>query len=185
MKDLVVLTADADMQAVFRAILARPDALGIRTIDFEVDRHPGRDSGVFKSGSELLRAKPKNDFRYFIAAFDHDGSGCHRRWDESGQIIQQRLDSFTFKDRSTVVVIAPELEEWLWRDPPSISGASDADRALAPKERLNQVFVKNRKRPARIQDFAEIAARANLAAWNSSPSFRILKETLQNWFPAT
>jgi hypothetical protein len=50
MKDLLVLTADADMQAVFRAILDRCDALGIRPISSAVDRHLYRDSGVFSDG---------------------------------------------------------------------------------------------------------------------------------------
>jgi hypothetical protein len=37
----------------------------------------------------------------------------------------------------------------------------------------------------RPRDFERIALRADLQAWISSPSFRILKETLQNWFPRT
>jgi hypothetical protein len=62
MRDLFVLTADADMQVVFRALLARPSDLQIRPISFEVDRHPNRDSGVFRNGPELIRAKPKADY---------------------------------------------------------------------------------------------------------------------------
>jgi hypothetical protein len=178
MKDLFVLTADADMLVVFRTILGRPDALGIRPISFDVDRHANRDSGVFRNGPELLRAIPKNDFRYFVLAFDHDGSGCNRQPAECATTLQERLDSFTFKNRSAVVVIAPELEEWLWHDPSAITNSIAADTIPGPKERLRQVF--NRKPLPR--DFDRIASRANLQAWESSPSFRILKTTLQNWF---
>ena len=183
MKDLFVLTADADIKAVFQAILARPGALGIRAISFEVDRHTNRDAGVFKNGPELLRAKPKNDFSYFIVAFDHDGSGCNKPSGDCARTVQDRLDSFTFTDRSIVVVIAPELEEWLWQDPPAIEHAAEVEEALGPKERLRLAFMRSHKRQPRPRDFQQIANQADLEAWNSSPSFRILKETLQNWFP--
>jgi len=178
MKDLYVLAADADMQAVFRAILRRPDELGISAIDSFVERHVGRDSGVFGNGPELVRAIPKSIYRHFILAFDHHGSGCNKHPDDCARAVQDRLDTYTFKGRSTVIVIAPELDEWLLQDG---SGSTIPD----PKERLRQVFVSRLKRGPRPQDFEEIAANASLQAWNSSLSFRILKETLQNWFPRT
>jgi hypothetical protein len=181
MKDLFVLTADADMQAVFRAILTRPDALGIQAISFEVDRHPNRDPGVFRTGPELARMIPKHDYDRFILAFDHHGSGCNRPPEECATTVQERMDSFTFKDRSMVIVIAPELEEWLWQDPAAIANSSEADAIIGPKEGLRRVY----KRKPLPRDFEQITARANLQAWNSSVSFRILKETLQNWFPTT
>jgi hypothetical protein len=174
MKDLFVLTADADVQAIFRAILARPEALGTRPLSSVVDRHPYRDSGVFRNGPELLRAKPKNEYGHFIVALDHHGSGCNSQPDECGRVVQERLDSFTFKDRSHVVFIAPELEKWLWHKP-------SAD----PKEEFRRDFLSQRKRQPRPQDFEEIASRADLNVWELIPSFRILKETLQNWFPRT
>ena len=176
MKDLFVLTADADMKAVFEAILRRPEALGIRPIDSFVDRHLWRDPGVFSKGPEFIRRTiPKNDYRHFILAFDHDGSGCKKAPDECAGTVQERLDSFTFTGRSAVIVITPELEEWLWRDPSTIPGIGTVSD---PKERLRQVF---RRKPL-PRDFDQIATRADLDAWNSSPSFRFLKTTLQNWF---
>jgi len=180
MKDLFVLTADADMQAVFRVIFDRPDALGIRPISSNVDRHVNRDPGVFGDGPEFIRRTiPKNDYHRFILAFDHHGSGCNRPPEECAGTVRERLDSFTFKDRSAVVVIAPELEEWLWHDPTAITNRVEIDPTSDPKERLRRVF----KRKPLPRDFEQIAARANLQAWDSSPSFRIMKTTLQNWFP--
>jgi hypothetical protein len=181
MMDLFVLAADADMKAVFEALLARPNALSIRPISSKVDRHPYRDSGVFTDGPELVRMIPKGDYHRFILAFDHHGSGCNRPPEECATTVQERLDSFTFKDRSMVVVIDPELEEWLWHDPSVIADNIEAHTTVGPKERLRQFF----KRKPRPQDFEQIASRADLRTWNSSHSFRILKETLQNWFPTT
>ena len=172
MKDLFVLTADADMQAVFRAILVRHEVLGIRQIDFTVDRHTNRDSGVFRTGPEFLRAIPKQEYARFLIAFDHDGSGCSKSVSDCAEIVQARLNSCSFTDRSSVVIIEPELEEWLWHD-----------AAPDPKERLQREFLKSHMRPPRVRDYEQIAAQANLTAWESSVSFRNLKATLQDWFP--
>lgn len=183
MTDLFVLTADADMQAVFQAVLNRPDALEIRAITAKVDRHTDHDAGVCRSGPELLRAVPKGEFRYFIVAFDHHGSGCNSRPEVCASAVQDRLDSFTFTGRSTVIAIAPELEEWLWCDPSAVGDATGFEHISDPKERLHRVFLRREKRIPRARDFEQIAAGANLNLWTSSPSFQILKETLQNWFP--
>jgi hypothetical protein len=185
MKDLYVLAADADMEAVFRAVLTRPDSLGIRPISFALKLYWKHDAGVFREGPELLRAVPKGEFQFFLVAFDHDGSGCNTRPAECAKIVQQRLDSCTFTDRSAVIVIAPELEEWLWCHPPAIGNAQELWAIADPKERLHQVFLRRDKRKPRPRDYEQIATRADLQAWNSSPSFRIMKTTLQNWFPAT
>jgi hypothetical protein len=185
MKDLYVLAADADMEAVFRAVLARPDSLGIRPISFEIKVYWKHDAGVFREGPELLRAVPKGEFHYFLIAFDHDGSGCHTLPGDCAKTVQERMDSFTFTDRSTVVVIAPELEEWLWCHPSAIGDAQGLEAIVDPKERLHRVFLRRDKRKPRPRDYEQIVSRANLDAWNSSPSFRIMKTTLQNWFPRT
>ncbi len=111
MKDLYVLTADADMATVFQAVLARPRALGIRPIDFEVGRHQNRDAGVCNNGPEYLRGERKNhDFNRFVIAFDYDGSGYRGQADECACMPQLRLDSCSFTGRSCVVIIEPELD---------------------------------------------------------------------------
>jgi hypothetical protein len=55
MKDLFVLTADADAEAFMRALLARQQALRIRSISFEVRRFTGRGSGMVNEGPEIVR----------------------------------------------------------------------------------------------------------------------------------
>lgn len=186
MKDLYVLAVDADMAAVFQAILARPKDLGICPIDFEVGRHLNRDSGILRSGPEYLRDERKNHaFHRFIIALDYDGSGYRGKSDDCAKMLQVRLDSCSFTARSLVVVIVPELEEWLWCDPSVIGDTTGLENIPEPKERIEQAFLKSRHRAIRTRDFDHIASRANLDLWTSSPSFRILKETLQNWFPRT
>lgn len=41
MKDLVLLVADKNMQATLRGVLARPQAMGIKAITFDIRVHPG------------------------------------------------------------------------------------------------------------------------------------------------
>jgi len=50
MKDLLVYVADADALAFVRAVLNRPQALEIRPIVFDIERHPQRDAGMVQSG---------------------------------------------------------------------------------------------------------------------------------------
>jgi hypothetical protein len=186
MKDLFVLTADAEMQAVFRTVLNRPEALGIRPITFDVDRHLNRDSGVFREGPEFIRKTiSKAEYSRFIIALDHDGSGCRKRPDECAGIIQDRLDSCTFTNRSMVVVISPELEEWLWHDPRAIDDDPQLTAVSDPKKRLHHVFLKRHQRQPRVLDFENIARRADLTAWTASLTFRAMQTTLQNWFSRT
>ena len=54
MKDLVLLVADKNIQYALKGALGRPEALGIRPIEFEFRVHPGRDGGTRKSGPEVL-----------------------------------------------------------------------------------------------------------------------------------
>ena len=54
MKDLFILVADKNAEYALKGALARPEALGIRPIEFEIRTHPGRDGGTRKTGPELL-----------------------------------------------------------------------------------------------------------------------------------
>jgi hypothetical protein len=171
MKDLFVLTADADMQAVFRSVLARPDALGIRAIDFDVDRYYRRDSGVYTEGPEFLRDERKSrDFHRFILALDHHGSGCHKRPADCAGILQTRLDSCSFTNRSAVIVIEPELEEWLVQDPAAIGGSRGVVNAADPKSELHNLFLQKYQRKPRPPEYGQIALRADLGSGPQAPA---------------
>ena len=117
MKDLFVLTADSDAEAVMRSILVRHKELKIRRIEAEVKRFVGRDSGMVSQGPEIARALvKKSEFSRLILIWDHHGSGWHAREPERAvELIQRRLDGVTWADRSAAVVAVPEIEEWIWR----------------------------------------------------------------------
>lgn len=196
MKDLFVLTADSDAQSVMRAVLKRNESLDIRPISFEIDRHPYRDNGVFNNGPELMGLKlKKTDYGHLLLLWDHDGSGCRAEPSQAIQEMEQRLGHVTWKDRSSAVVIVPELEEWLWHNPASIAkqvgcSLAELDRHIqssrllgSPKELFEQTLYERQKRKPLQSDFEQIAARASLRQWQRSPSFSAVTSHLRRWFP--
>jgi hypothetical protein len=207
MKDLFVLTADADAEAVIKTILARHKDLGIRRIEADVKRFPGRDPGMVKEGPEIARAMVrKSEYNRLILVWDHQGSGWDAQQPEAAvQAIEQRLTGVTWKDRSAAVVAVPELEEWIWRCQPSLAkhlGVSTSalqemtdrfplNKRLSreelfrkhPKELFEFVlYLKERRKPL-PNDFVALAQRCRLEAWRGSRTFARLVETLKTWFP--
>jgi hypothetical protein len=208
MKDLFVLTADSDMQALMRAVLARHRDLRIHPITFEVQRFTGRDSGMVKEGPETARVLVKKaEYSRLILVWDHHGSGWHAlRVEEAVTRIQKRLDGVTWADRSAAVVVVPELEEWLWHCPATIArllelNAAEFDdvtaRAAAqiersrerccrerPKELFESILYRKRRRGPLPEDFKTLGSSANLANWTGSETFDRFVGILRAWFPA-
>jgi hypothetical protein len=200
MKDLFLLTADADAQAVMKAVLRRHHSLEIRPITFDIDRHTSRDSGMITDGPELMGLKlNKNEYSHLLLMWDHDGSGWHDEPSTAVADVQRRLDNVTWQDRSAAVVLVPELEEWLWHNRASIarqirSSSAELDRMVQtaygnsllpdlPKESFERLLYEKLKRKPLPMDFEQIAERASLVQWQRSQSFRTLVEILRRWFP--
>ena len=207
MKDLFVLTADSDAQALMKAVLGRYRDLQIHPISFDVQRFPGRDSGMVKEGPEIARALvKKTEYSRLILMWDYHGSGWHDlNAKQAVTRIEQRLDGVTWTDRSAAVVVVPEVEEWLWRCPASVarhlgSSAAEFDLLIAravtgldlsperccrekPKELFETVlYYKKRRRPL-PEDFGLLGTSANLTKWSVSETFGRLVGILRAWFP--
>jgi hypothetical protein len=206
MKDLFLLTADADALAFMKSLLARHQALGISCITYELMRHPMRDSGVIKDGPETARLY-RGKFQRAILLWDHQGSGQERSSPEdASQRVQTRLDSVSWQSKSGAVVIVPELEEWLWHSYESISqyfnlelsrltdwiGQYAARKRMAaelpmrktPKELFEYVCIEKLKRTISPRDFEEIGKMVNIGALQESNSFSRVVRFLREWFPS-
>lgn len=206
MKDLLVYVADADALAFMKAIMERPQALGIRPIDFEIERHPMRDSGMVQSGAELVRME-KGKYHKALLMWDHHGSGRDHKQapDEVEQEIQRKLDSFTWSGNSAVVVLVPEQEQWLWFCESAVAAycgvtvkqlnqwqndraqklglTSDALKAEQPKELFEHVMRERLKQTISPRDFEEIGKQASITKLLGCASFLSIAETLRSWFP--
>lgn len=119
-KDLVVLVADKDMQQALMGLLQRHQSLGIRTLTFNIFSHPEHDPACARLGVEFL-SNLSNQYDHGLLLFDHEGCG---REDDAPEILQQSLnDEFArtdWGDRAKAIVIAPELETWIWSESPNV-----------------------------------------------------------------
>ncbi len=206
MKDLLVYVADADALAFVRAVLNRPQALEIRPIVFDIERHPQRDAGMVQSGAELTRMK-KGQYGKALLLWDHHGSGRDHKQkpDQVAQDIQGKLDSFTWSGNSATTVLVPELEQWLWFCENAVAAhcgvtalqlqqwvderASRLGKSVEelknqqPKELFEHVVRERINRTISPRDFEEIGRRASVSALLACDSFSAIAQTLRAWFP--
>lgn len=123
MKDLLCLVADRNMKAALDALLMRHQALGIRQIDFDVRVHPERDPGCFTRGSDFLR-QFQSQYRKALLLFDRDWEGAPTQ--DANRLeasVREKFHSHGLADWAEVIVIAPELERWVWSDSPEVERA--------------------------------------------------------------
>ena len=206
MKDLFVLAADADAQALLQSLLSRHRALGIRPISYHVHRFPGRDSGMVQTGPEIARVLvDKSQYSRLLLIWDYHGSG----WESKGVAhfaarIQERLNGVTWHQRASAVVLVPELEEWLWHCNRSIAmhlamsetelGTSAGHAATRlgkpvehsmqelPKELFEIVLHSRLRRQPLPEDFSILGASAKIGDLHRSKSFDSFNRILQSWF---
>lgn len=199
--DLIVLVADANMKAATEGLLSRQASLGLAQFSHRVIVHPHRDPGCRLEGHELLRTMQRT-FRFALLMFDLDGCGVVGRDRTSVEAeVEARLSVSGWKDRSAAIVIAPELEIWIWADSPWVDrvlgwqGRSPALRPwLAsegmafdgmgkpadPKAAMEKALRVARK-PRSSSLYRELAENISIERCRDA-SFIKLKSALQNWF---
>jgi len=203
MRDLIVLCADQDARLGVQALLTRHSQLGFRKLDFLAVKHNNRDNGVFRDAHNFLRPECKA-FSHGLAICDFEGCGRERRLprEEIERLIEQRLEANGWEGRAAAIVIAPELEAWVWGDWRALAdelkwaGGAEALRAwLAergligaerskldrPKESLDRV-LRQINRSASSSLFAALGRTADSTSC-ADPAFRKLLSQLQLWFP--
>lgn len=206
MKDLLLYVADADAQAFMNSLLNKPLALNIRQITFDIERHPQRDSGMVQSGAELTRMK-KGRYRKALLTWDHHGSGRDHKQsaEEVRTEMQNKLDSYTWRDNSSISIFVPELEQWLWycenallsycgiradqlhawldERSAKLGKPIETIKAEQPKELFEYVMREHLKRTISPRDFAEIGKRAGVTGLMDCSSFHSIVDILRDWFP--
>jgi hypothetical protein len=202
MKDLVLLVADKNMEGSLKGILARPAALGLREISFDLYIHPEKDPGCLRRCHTFLQAF-SHQYRYALVLLDHEG--CGREETDRLELeteLEARLAETGWERRAAAVVIAPELEIWVWSDSPHV------DRILGWKAEgpLRDWMVERgyltpgQVKPGRPKDAVEEILRTVRLPRSSSlynqlartvslekcvdPAFAKLRRCLSGWFPA-
>jgi hypothetical protein len=116
-KDLVVLVADVQQEKTLETLLQeRQPSLGIRTIAFDIFRHPRQDPGVFHEAADFLGPYASSHGHALVlldAAWEGaPGGGEHLR----SELVRRLGGKGWGPERCQVIVIRPELEAWVWAD---------------------------------------------------------------------
>ena len=200
--DLVVLVADKDMEHTLMGLLQRHQSLGINPLSFRVFSHPEHDPACARVGVKFL-SKFSKQYKHGLLLFDHAGCG---REEHDPETLQQTLNG-EFKrtgwgNRAKAIVIAPELEAWIWNQSPHVDqvagwhGRSPRLREwLVEKGLLREGESKPRdpkqafhaalrevKLARSASLYRQLAENVSLQTCEDR-SFRELKSTLQAWFP--
>lgn len=201
MKDLVVLAADKDLQFALEGLLARPEALGIRPIERDIFVDPEHDPGCALRGVEFLRTFA-SQYRHGLLIFDHEGSGRERRARKQLQDDLNRALAHIWGDgKACAIVIAPELEAWVWSTSPhvaEIAGWGSRQPGLRlwlvqegwlskgeikparPKEAF-QAALRQARQPRSASLYRQLAERVSLRDCEDE-AFREFREVLKTWF---
>lgn len=200
--DLIVLVPDNDIEQTIRGLLDRPQDLRISPITWELIKHPNHDPGCFNDGHNLLRTY-HNRADYALSIFDHDGSGQEQKLpQEVEEETKLLLAKNGWSDRAEVVVIQPEIEEWIWSGSPVIdrvmgwSGLTPTLRDWLtnngyysdpgqvkpdhPKEAFRSALKESRKKPSAAL-FRQMADRVDFTNCEDR-AFNRLLNILHNWF---
>ena len=200
MKDLVLLVADKNAQFALKGALQRPEALGIRRIEFEFRVHPGRDGGARKSGPEVL-AMERWRFQNGLLVLDYEGSGTDL---PGAQDLEAQLDARLrdrWKERAKAIVIEPELDVWVWGTDNAVAEAIGwpAGKSIRQWLRERGFAVEATGKPSRPKEALESALRVPDLPRSSAVYQRIaerislrrctdqafmrLRNQLVSWFP--
>jgi len=200
MKDLFILVADKNAEFALKGALARPEALGIRSVEFEIRTHPGRDGGTRKTGPELL-ALQRRQYHHGLLMLDFEGSGTDL---EDAVALENQMDERLknhWNNNAKAIVIEPELDVWIWGSDNAVEASIEWPVGKGVREWLREQgfeFDANEK-PTRPKEAFEAALRVpdlprssalyqHIASRISLPrckdeAFIRLRNQLLGWFP--
>lgn len=200
MKDLVLLVADKNAQFALKGALGRPEALGIRPIEFEFFVHPGRDGGARKSGPEVL-ALQRRRFKHALLVLDFEGCGTELRTAiELEKQLDERLSTH-WQEAAKSIVIEPELDVWVWGSDNAVEEVLEwpARKRLREWLRAEGFTFEANDKPTRPKEALEAALRVPALPRSSAlyqsiaekvslprcgdPAFIRLRNQLMEWFP--
>lgn len=201
-KDLMVLVPDLDLHKTTERLLCRPESMGIRAIEFSIERHFQRDAGCRNTAVESLRSFI-SDHQYALVMFDKHGCGREQESREEIQNdVENRLSQNGWGNRCKAIVIEPELEAWIWNRSPHVPEILGWDgdyyslrtwlennqqwrpntlKPSDPKQAMKAVLHRTRI-PRSASLYQKLAKTVTLDRC-ADPAFNELKTTLQTWFP--
>lgn len=201
-KDLILLVADKNMEASLKGLLSRFRSLKFRKVNFDLFVHPERDPGCLLRAHDFLRPF-HSQYERALVLLDH--AGCGQESEGRSKLesdLEKRLGGSGWEGRAAAIVIAPELEIWVWSDSPKVDLAlgwegkvpslrdwlreknlfeADAVKPAEPK-RAVELALKTVRKPRSSAIYFELAQGVTTARC-TDPAFAKLRQRLREWFP--
>jgi hypothetical protein len=202
-RELVVLVADKDMEEAIKGLLGRPQALGIRPVQYDIFVYPRRDPGIVNEAQDFLRSFTQSH-EHALVLFDHEGCG---RDETAPSVLENQIEEALARtgwaDRSRVIVLVPELEAWVWSQSPHVPRClgwagqqpplrqwlaetgrwpPDAPKPPRPKEAYLDALRYARKAQSSAI-YGELARSVSLQG-HSDAAFLRFTTTVRAWFPS-
>jgi len=208
MRDCIFLLADTNMEAAFKGFLCRDQfhqSLQCGAFDFDarqdlVVASGDNDPGLYTRGHELL--KPfRQTHAHAILVLDSEWDGSPGADVIDAHISANLYQSGWAEDNCKVIVIDPELENWIWQRNDHVARSLGLDSVVNFSTAIGaEIWPEGQAKPDHPKETLEAVLRANRIPRSSSiyknitskvsvggceeQSFQLFRTTLQTWFPA-
>lgn len=206
-KDLIILVADMDAYWGIDSLLQRNTTLKIKSITYDIKKHPYRDNGVYTNAQDFLRPF-HNNYSYALVFLDFEGCGQeHKKTPlQIATDLKSRIEANGWRERVEVIVFTPELENWIWssqENPPLTKILQfnsyqeirdflqtkkfwdpDAPKPVRPKEAFEELLKLKKipRSPALYQDIGSKVPQP-IITHCQDPAFQAFLTIIQRWFP--
>jgi hypothetical protein len=208
-RDCIFLLADKNMRASFEGFFSRPDfyrSLECGRIHIDPDRDivvaaGDNDPGLYLRAHELLRPYQVTH-RHAVVALDAEWEGSPGADDIRSHMESMISANGWHPNQFAVIVIDPELENWIWQRSVHISkgiGFENLDDLLAdpdlrsdwpkgqykplhPKETL-ETILRKRRIPRSSAIYKQITSQVSVRGCRDD-AFLFLVQKMREWFPA-
>lgn len=208
MRECIFLLADSNMQAAFEGFLSREgfhQSLGCGPFDFDprldIKVAAGdNDPGLFTRGHELLRPFQSSHYRAVIV-LDAKWEGSPGAEAIKQHLTEQIQSTGWEEDSFQVIVIDPELENWIWQQNDHVARGLGFDNAnaLITDSDIRQVWPDGATKPIQPKAILETVLKKKHIPRSSAiykritsqvsvkrcqdGAFHELLATLKTWFP--
>lgn len=198
---IVILVADSNIKGCLDGLLQRlPMVFDLAPYTYEIFSHPQRDPGCRIDSTAFLR-RFKDNTGYALVVFDKEGCGKElSSRTELEEDIEKSLSISGWDDRAKVIVIDPELENWVWIKSPRLAQIinwesienlynwienngftlDERHKPLHPKEAFEKALYTSRKRRS-SSIYTEIASQVSFRECTDQ-SFNKLINCMKFWF---
>lgn len=203
MRDCIFLVADTNMEAAFKGFLERDQfyqSLQCGAFEFNAKQDlivasGDNDPGLYTRAHEILRSYTQTH-SHAIVVLDAEWEGSPGAEQITKHITNNLSQSGWDTEMLKVIVIDPELENWIWQKNLHVATALGMNsvqdittdlwpegqtKPERPKETLEAVLKRNRI-PRSSAIYNKITSHVSVGHCQDA-SFQLLKSTLQAWFP--